>query len=120
MDHQIHSAIASRMKDLLTKQRRGFLRLVSHPALRLATAILALTVARLCVRLVTKAPKPGPATRPLLLGATAAHAALYVALVAMVASGWLMATTTPVRVRIHSSLVSTIFSRSWLVRMRSG
>jgi len=80
---------------------------VRDPALRfdltqshksIGVAILALTLARLCVRLLTKAPKPEPAARLLALAAAAAHVGLYAALVAMVASGWLMATTTPVRV----------------------
>jgi cytochrome b561 len=61
-------------------------------------AILALTVVRLGVRLVTVAPPPEPASRALLAAAKAAHVTLYVLLLVMVLSGWLMASTTPVRV----------------------
>jgi cytochrome b561 len=61
-------------------------------------AILALTVLRLCLRGLTRAPKPEPAARPLLFAAKAAHVALYALLLLMPLSGWLMATTTPVRV----------------------
>ena len=80
---------------------------VHNPALRfeltqthksIGIAILALTVLRLCRRLFGRAPKPGPAARSLLLAAKATHTALYALLVLLPASGWLMATTTPVRV----------------------
>jgi cytochrome b561 len=60
--------------------------------------ILALTVARLCRRSFSRAPKPEPARRSLLVAAKAAHAALYAVLLLMPMSGWLMVTTTPVRV----------------------
>jgi cytochrome b561 len=58
--------------------------------------VLALTVLRLCLRVVTTAPKRERA--PLLLAAKATHAGLYALLLLMPLSGWLMATTTPVRV----------------------
>jgi len=58
--------------------------------------VLALTVVRLCLRVVTTAPKHEHA--PLLLAAKATHAGLYALLLLMPLSGWLMATTTPVRV----------------------
>jgi cytochrome b561 len=61
-------------------------------------AILALTALRLCLRGLTRVPKSEPAARPLLFAAKAAHAALYALLLLMPLSGWLMATTTPVRV----------------------
>ena len=61
-------------------------------------AVLALTVARLCLRIITTAPRPEPAAPSLLIAAKAAHIALYGLLVAMPLSGWLMVTTTPVRV----------------------
>ena len=48
--------------------------------------VLALTVARLCLRIFTNAAKM-------------AHVSLYALLLVMSLSGWLMATTTPVRVR---------------------
>jgi cytochrome b561 len=60
--------------------------------------ILALTVARLCRRGLSRAPKPEPAARSLLLAAKTTHIALYALLLLMPMSGWLMATTTPVRV----------------------
>ena len=61
-------------------------------------AVLALTVVRLCLRIMTTAPTPAPAARSFLMAAEVAHIAFYVLLVAMPLSGWLMATTTPVRV----------------------
>ena len=61
-------------------------------------AIVVLTVARLCRRSFSRAPKAEPVPRSLLLAAKATHAALYALLLLMPASGWLMATTTPVRV----------------------
>jgi cytochrome b561 len=79
--------------------------LVEEPAARfdltqthklIGIALLALTVARLCLRLVTTAPSHERA--PLLLAARATHAGLYALLLLLPLSGWLMATTTPVRV----------------------
>ena len=64
----------------------------------IGVAVLALTVARLCLRIITTAPRPEPAAPSLLIAAKAAHVALYGLLVAMPLSGWLMVTTTPVRV----------------------
>ena len=61
-------------------------------------AVLALTVARLCLRIFTNAPKPEPAPRVILLAAKVTHVSLYALLLVMPLSGWLMATTTPVRV----------------------
>jgi cytochrome b561 len=61
-------------------------------------AILALTVARLCLRLLTASPKPPPVAPLLRLAAGAAHIGFYALLVLLPLSGWLMATTTPVRV----------------------
>jgi cytochrome b561 len=60
--------------------------------------ILVLTVARLVRRSFGSAPKAEPAPRSLLFAAKAAHVALYALLLLMPASGWLMVTTTPVRV----------------------
>jgi cytochrome b561 len=79
--------------------------LVEDPAVRfdltqthkaIGVAVLALTVVRLCVRIVAAAPEYEHA--PLLLAAKATHAGLYALLLLLPASGWLMATTTPVRV----------------------
>jgi cytochrome b561 len=64
----------------------------------IGVAILGLTVARLCLRALTSAPKPELVARSILLAANAAHIALYVLLLLMPLSGWLMATSTPVRV----------------------
>ena len=64
----------------------------------IGVVILALTVARLCRRSFSRAPKPEPAACSLRLAAGAAHVALYALLLLMPLSGWLMATTTPVRV----------------------
>ena len=80
---------------------------VPNPAVRfeltqthksIGITILALTVLRLCRRLFSRAPKPEPAARSLLIAAKATHIALYALLVLMPVSGWFMATTTPVRV----------------------
>jgi cytochrome b561 len=61
-------------------------------------AILAVTIIRLCLRLVTLAPRPELAARFLALTAKFTHWAFYALLVVMPASGWMMTTTTPVRV----------------------
>ena len=61
-------------------------------------AVLAITVARLCLRMLATAPKPERGGPLLLAAAKTAHIALYALLLAMPLSGWLMATTTPVRV----------------------
>jgi cytochrome b561 len=68
----------------------------SHKSIGIS--ILALTVLRLCLRGLTRAPKPEPAARAVLFAAKAAHVALYALLLMMPLSGWLMATTTPIRV----------------------
>jgi cytochrome b561 len=81
--------------------------LVTNPAERfeltqthksIGIVILALTVARLCFRIFMRAPKPEPAARPILLAAKASHAGLYLLLLLMPLSGYLMASTTPIRV----------------------
>ena len=61
-------------------------------------AVLALTLVRLCLRILTNAPNPDPAAPSVLLAAKVTHAFLYGLLLVMPLSGWLMATTTPVRV----------------------
>jgi len=61
-------------------------------------AVLALTVARLCLRLCSVAPPAEPASRSLLIAAKATHIGLYALLLLMPLSGWLMVSTTPVRV----------------------
>jgi cytochrome b561 len=64
----------------------------------IGAAVLALTAARLCVRLLTAAPPPLPLAPPLCTAARATHISLYALLLVLPLSGWLMATTTPVRV----------------------
>jgi cytochrome b561 len=64
----------------------------------IGVSVLALTMARLCLRILTTAPKPEPVSPLLLLAARATHVSLYVLVVLLPLSGWLMATTTPVRV----------------------
>ncbi len=64
----------------------------------IGVAVLALTVVRLCLRILANAPKPEPAAPLVLLAAKVAHIVLYTLLLIMPLSGWLMATTTPVRV----------------------
>jgi cytochrome b561 len=67
--------------------------------------VFVLTMARLCLRILTRAPKPEPfapglrmSSLALRQAAKATHVCLYVLLVVLPLSGWLMATTTPVRV----------------------
>jgi cytochrome b561 len=60
--------------------------------------VLVLTFVRLCLRILTNAPKPEPAAQLVWLAARVAHIFLYALLLVMPLSGWLMATTTPVRV----------------------
>jgi cytochrome b561 len=60
--------------------------------------ILALTVLRLCRRSVARAPKPEPSPRAMLVAAKVTHLTLCALLLLMPLSGWLMVTTTPVRV----------------------
>ncbi len=64
----------------------------------IGVTVLALTMARLCFRMFTTAPKPEPFAPSLLVAAKAAHVSLYAMLLMLPLSGWLMATTTPVRV----------------------
>lgn len=61
-------------------------------------AVLALTVVRLCLRILTKVPEPELFAPRLRLAAKATHISLYALLLSSPLSGWLMATTTPVRV----------------------
>jgi cytochrome b561 len=80
------------------------LQLVEDPAERfdltqthktIGVVVLALTVLRLCLRVLATAPQREHAP---LLAAKAMHAGLYTLLLLLPLSGWLMATTTPVRV----------------------
>jgi cytochrome b561 len=64
----------------------------------IGVAILLLALVRLCLRIRASAPVAEPAAPLLILAAKAVHIALYVLLLAMPLSGWLMASTTPVRV----------------------
>lgn len=61
----------------------------------IGVAILGLAFVRLCFRIRATGPKPAA---PLLVIAKTVHIALYVLLLAMPASGWLMVSTTPVSV----------------------
>ncbi len=70
----------------------------THKSIGVTILILALTVARLARRGFSRAPKAEPVRRSLVLAAKAAHIALYALLLLMPLSGWLMVTTTPVRV----------------------
>ena len=60
--------------------------------------VLALTLLRLCLRIRTTAPRPEPIAPFLMRAATATHLVLYALLVLLPLSGFLMATTTPVRI----------------------
>ena len=81
--------------------------LVQNPAERfdltqthksIGVTVFALTAVRLCLRILTTAPKPEPFAPLLLRAAKATHISLYALLLLLPLSGWLMATTTPVRV----------------------
>jgi cytochrome b561 len=61
-------------------------------------AVLVITIARLWLRILTAAPRPERTIPLLRIAARAAHVGLYVLLLVLPLSGWLMATTTPVRV----------------------
>lgn len=60
--------------------------------------LLVLTLLRLCVRIATAAPPPAVLPARMLTAAKAAHRGIYALLVVMPLSGWLMTTTTPIRV----------------------
>src|SRR5947209_3236405 len=64
----------------------------------IGVALLGLALVRLCLRIRATAPVPEPAAPLLMLAAKAVHIAFYVLLLAMPLSGWLMASTAPVRV----------------------
>src|SRR3954453_301396 len=64
----------------------------------IGVAILGLALVRLCLRIRATAPVPEPVSPLLIIAAKAVHVALYVLLLGMPLSGWLMASTTPVRV----------------------
>jgi cytochrome b561 len=64
----------------------------------IGVTVFALTVVRLCLRILTTAPKPEPSAPLLLRAARATHISLYALLLLIPLSGWLMGTTTPVRV----------------------
>jgi cytochrome b561 len=61
---------------------------------------LILTGARACCRLCSSAPKIALTSRPAVLAAKAAHLALYLLLFLMPLSGWLMVTSTPIRIPV--------------------
>src|SRR4051812_32471564 len=67
----------------------------------IGVTVLALTMLRLCLRIMTAVPEADPIapSRPLWQSAAkATHLFLYVLLVTLPLSGWLMVTTTPVRI----------------------
>jgi cytochrome b561 len=81
--------------------------LVHDPAVRfnltqthksIGVTVFALTVVRLCLRILTTAPTAEPSSRLLLRAAKSTHISLYALLLLMPLSGWLMGTSTPVRV----------------------
>jgi cytochrome b561 len=61
---------------------------------------LVLAGARLCCRLCLPAPKAVPACRSTAPAAKAAHLALYLLLFLVPLSGWLMVTSTPIRIPV--------------------
>jgi cytochrome b561 len=64
----------------------------------IGVAILLLALVRLCLRIRATAPAPEPVAPLLIIVAKAVHIAFYGLLLGMPLSGWLMASTTPVRV----------------------
>jgi cytochrome b561 len=88
--------LGAAMVELVQDPARRFDLTQTHKSI--GVAVLALTAARLCLRLVMAAPKPLPLAPPLCTAARTTHVSLYVLLVLLPLSGWLMATTTPIRV----------------------
>jgi cytochrome b561 len=84
------------MVELVQDPARRFDLTQTHKSI--GVAALALTAARICLRMLTTSPKPVPAVPRLLLAARATHVSLYGLLLLLPLSGWLMATTTPIRV----------------------
>jgi cytochrome b561 len=64
----------------------------------IGVTVFALTLVRLGLRIGVAAPKPEPGGPMLLLAAKVTHVSLYALLLMLPLSGWLMITTTPVRV----------------------
>jgi cytochrome b561 len=84
------------MVELIQDPARRFDLTQMHKSI--GVAVLALTAVRLCLRILTTPPKPLPAAAPVRLAAKANHVGLYGLLLLLPLSGWLMATTAPVRV----------------------
>lgn len=84
------------MVELVQDPARRFDLTQTHKSLGIT--VLALTVVRLCARLLMTAPQAPPLSPRLRLAATTTHRSLYALLLLLPFSGWLMATTTPVRV----------------------
>jgi cytochrome b561 len=87
-------ALGTYMVQLVEDPAERFDLTQTHKAI--GVVVLALTVVRLCLRGLMTAPRHEH--MPLLLTAKATHVGLYVLLLLLPLSGWLMATTTPVRV----------------------
>jgi cytochrome b561 len=64
----------------------------------IGVSVLVLTVLRLYLRSVMRAPKPELASRSVTIVAKAVHVGLYRLLLLLPLSGWLMVTSTPVRI----------------------
>jgi cytochrome b561 len=64
----------------------------------IGVTVLALTLLRLCLRIRTAAPTPEPIAPFLMRAATATHLVLYALLALLPLSGFLMASSTPVRI----------------------
>jgi cytochrome b561 len=64
----------------------------------IGVSVLVLTVLRLYLRSVMRAPKPELASRSVTIVAKAVHVGLYTLLLLLPLSGWLMVTSTPVRI----------------------
>jgi cytochrome b561 len=84
------------MVELVQEPARRFDLTQTHKSI--GVAVLAVSVTRLCLRMLMASPKPLPAAPPVRLAARATHVSLYVLLLLLPLSGWLMATTTPIRV----------------------
>jgi cytochrome b561 len=84
------------MVELVQDPARRFDLTQTHKSI--GVAVLALTAVRLCLRILMTSPEPPPLVPRLLLAARVNHISLYVLLVLLPLSGWLMATSTPVRV----------------------
>jgi cytochrome b561 len=89
-------ALGAYMVALVQDPARRFDLTQTHKSIGIT--VLVLTAMRVGMRFLTATPKPLPLAPPLQRVAAATHVSLYALLLLLPLSGWLMATSTPVRV----------------------